>query len=217
MFKKKEYVIIALSIVLMTLMLSFQKARLYNEYFFKYFIISVIILTVFLFAKILVAYRLDSKIEIKLWQLKRYWVTKKSYLEKPIPIGILLPLLLSFLSYGAIKFLAFITFEIEARPSKVAKRYGFYRYQDVTDWDYALISFYSLVALMLLAIICSILTPYLPASLYLKEISRLSLYFTISNILPLGQLDGLRIFFGSRPLYVFSLILLVITGLIVFL
>jgi hypothetical protein len=201
----------------MTLMLSFKNSNLYNEEFLKYFIISALILFVFIASKKIVAYKIDTKVEIKLWQLKRYWITTKAYLEKPIPIGILLPLLLSFLSSGIVKFLAFTTFVAEARPSKVTKRYGYHRFQEVNDWDYALIAFYSLLAIMILAIICTFLNPYLPQNLYLKEIARLSLYFAISNLLPLGQLDGLRIFFGSRPLYIFTWILLAITGLIVFL
>jgi hypothetical protein len=201
----------------MALVLMFQKNILLTEKFADYLIISLIVIFTSILAKKITARIIDTNLEISILEFQRYWITRKSYLKKPLPAGILLPILLSFLSAGYVKFLAFFQFSAEALPSKVTKKYGSRRFSTVTEWDYSLICFYSLVAVWLLAIIASLLASKLSPNLPFAELAKYAFYYSLCNLIPLGQLDGLKLLMGSKPLYIFSFILLVLTGLIVFL
>ena len=176
--------------------------------------ISFVIIIVSILAKKLAARAIDAKSEIKIWQFKRYWITTRSEFKKPVPMGVILPILLSFISLGFIKFLAFFQTELEAMPSRVAKKYGLRRYSDIMEWDGSLVVFYSTLALLILAVICSFITS---KSFSFFELAKYSLYYSIYNIIPFSSLDGVKLFMGSKPLYVFTLILIAITALIIFL
>jgi len=214
MLKKREFWILVLVWLVMTLLLMFQNNSLITEKLFFYLLISFTILLVSISAKKILANMLDTEIEMRLWQFSRYWFSKRSHLQKPIPIGILLPLLLSLLSGGIVKLLAFLHFSAEALPSKVTKKYGSRRFSTVTDWDYSLIGFYSLLAVLILAVISSFLANHFYPEFF-KELGKIAIYFSICNLLPIHPLDGIKIFMGSRPLYIFSIVLLVVAGLIV--
>ena len=99
------------------------------------------------------------------------------------------------MSDGWIKCFTFLQFSATALPSKVVKKYGRKRFAGIMDWDDALLVFWSTVPLLLLALI---LKGYLP------ELSKLSIYYALWNLIPIGQLDGSRLFFGSRVLFIFT-------------
>lgn len=211
--KLKEFIVFFLVVVVMTLVLSFKDGFIFQETLLNSFLISLIILFVSVFSKKYVANILDSRIEINFWQWRRYWITRHAYFIKPIPVGLLFPLVLSIFSEGVIIMLAFLQFSAFALPSKVAKKYGTRRFSSVIDWEYALICFYSMLAVLLLGIVSSFISsPSFP----FEYLGHLCFYYSVWNILPIGQLDGIRIFFGSRPLYVFALILLALSGFIIF-
>jgi hypothetical protein len=217
MLKKREIIWILMGIFLMTLLLTFQNNTLQLSKALNYFFISFLIITVSILFKKITARKVDVEIEIMLWQFNRWWISRKSYFKKEIPIGILLPLILSFLSTGIIRFLTFFQFEAEALPSKVAKNYGRRRFSTVLEWDYALIAFYSTAGVWLLSIIASYVGHNYNFNFPLLELAKYSFYYTIYNLIPFGGLDGLKLLMGSRPLYIFTLFLLLIVSLFVFL
>jgi hypothetical protein len=212
MLTTKELSVLTLSAVLMALMISFFENEMHPSMLIQALGFSIIIIFVWVFAKKFVADYLDMSIEQKIWPFKRYWISSGSHFKRAIPIVIILPLLLSFLSAGVIKFFAFTTFYSKALPSKVAKKYGIRRFSNVGEWDDSLIAFYGLVAIMALAVVTSF--TILPS---FEGFSKIAFYFAISNMIPFSSLDGMKIFMGSRPLYIFSLVLLVVTGLLVLL
>jgi hypothetical protein len=218
MVTKKEVIFIAVGIVLFSLLIMFNNSILNTNLWLNALITSAVIILVSVVAKKITAYKIDTKIDIKFFELKRYWITTTSVFKKAIPIGVFLPVILSFLTGGFVKFLAFFQFEAEALPSKVSKRYGVRRYSTVLEWDYALIIFYSTLALLALSVLCKYFSSYSVMSILpLKEIARYSLYYCLYNLIPFGQLDGMKIYMSSKPLYITSLILAVATCLIVFL
>ena len=219
MSKKRESIIILAGIILMTLLL-LVPSLIKNDFAPKttifYFLISAIIIIVSVFTKKIIAKMLDSKVEIVFWQLSRYWITKASYLRQPLPIGLILPLLLSFITAGITKFLGFFQFSMTALPSKVTKKYGAKRFSTVTEWDAGLVAFYSMVVVIILTIISAILSKNYNALFPFKEMAKYSFYFNLCNLIPFGQLDGMKIFMSSRPLYIFSLIVLALSAFFAF-
>ncbi len=178
-------------------------------------IISGLIILTAVYSKTLVAKYIDDSVTYKIWEFKRFWITYHAEFKNPVPIGVLLPIIISFFSNGMIKFLAVLQYESQALPSKVTKRYGRRRFSQIMEWDDALIVFYSMVAIFVLACAARFGTNILPSN-FLSSLARYSLYYAAANLIPFGKLDGTKLFMGSKPLYVFTLILLVVSGLVVF-
>jgi Zn-dependent protease len=75
----------------------------------------------------------------------------------------------------------------------------------MTDYHLAIISAAGIFFCFLLAILAYFLN--------FSDLARLSVFFACFNLLPLGKLDGSRIFFGSRLLYT-SLVLIALIALV---
>ncbi len=130
---------------------------------------------------------------------------------KPVPIGLILPLILAFLSTGSIKMFTFLQFESTPLVEKAIKKRGKKTWKEIMEWDLGLIAFYGIISLLALALLAN--------SLGAISLAKYTIFFAIWNIVPFGQLDGTKIFFGSRPgkiimlplLYLLTLILTAIT------
>jgi hypothetical protein len=210
MTEKKEITAIILAIILMTLLLSFNNGQLIISTLLNSLIISAVVILISVFCKKIIAKKIDTKINFKLWGFSRFWITKRAKFKKPITIGLILPLLLAFLSRGFIKFLTILEFETQALPSKAAKKYGKYRFSKVNDWDDALIIFYSIIGLLLVSIITNFFNYEL-----LQGISKWTLFYAAYSLVPLSSLDGTKLLFASRPLYIFSIVLIAIISLVI--
>jgi len=214
MITKKEYIPIIVSIALFTLLLTYSKSIFSFEKIPVYFLISVIIIFTSIIAKKITAKKINVEIEHKIWEFQRYGIGKGSHLKYPILAGFFLPAILAVISGGFIKFLTFLEFNSKELPGKATKRFGIKRFSTMLEWDDARIAFYGLLAVMALAILAKFFISVQAFPFF--EFSKYVLYFAIYNIVPFSTLDGMKILMGSRPLYVLSLGLLILTGLIVF-
>lgn len=219
--KKQEVFSILICIILMAFIMSIKNFELNIESFIYGLLYSFIIISVWVAVKKISAYRRQVKIEHSIWKLYRYGLWKSSHFNHPFPMGLFFPVLLSLISGGFIKALTLLQFNSRALPSKITKTYGNKRFSDVMEWDDGIIAFWGIVSLLLLSIICLNLTNYWSNFLIL---SKYALYFAIWNIIPFSQLDGTKIFFCSSsaarpipdtPLYIFTLLLIIITAVIV--
>ena len=191
--KGEEFLHIFIAIITLTAIISLSSASIAIT---KAFIFSLIIITVNISAKKIISFSLDSDVEHRIWSFSQYGFKKHQKFKNPVHMGIILPLILSFLTLGTIKLMSFLTYETKALKRRAAKRFGPYSYTEMTEWHNALIGAGGIVAVLLL----SIATYLLPAS-GLEILSKLSIYYALSNILPISNLDGTQIFFGSRVLY----------------
>ncbi|MEK6889406.1 MAG: hypothetical protein AABW80_04860 [Nanoarchaeota archaeon] len=157
------------------------------------FIYSVVIIAVVIGARKFVAHLLDADVEHEIWQVYTYGFKPRDHFEKEKPFGIIIPLLLSIISLGFLKFLPVLTYETSAQKVRASKRFGYYSYSSMTGMHNALIGVAGIVALWILAIIA-----YLVNFEYLAEISA---YYAFANLIPISSLDGTQIFFGSKVLY----------------
>lgn len=211
MIQKKEMTGIIIAVVLMALILGFSENELKLNVILSSLLISAIVILISVFAKKITASYLDLELENKTWEFRRYGISAREYLKRPFPIGLILPLLLAFISGGVVKFLALLQFEVKTLPSRVAKKYGLRRFSGIMEWDDALIAFYSAVPLLILAIACS----YVNAAFFIS-LAKFSFLYVFSNLLPISKLDGTRLFFGSKPLFIFTWILVAGAYFIVF-
>lgn len=208
--EKGEWKSIILAIIMASALLSFN----YNilEFNIFYILIPIIIIAVFIASQKITANYIDVAIEIKTWEMKRWWYTTWAELKKAAPVGIIFPLLFGFLSGGMIKMLALLQFNATELPSKAVRKYGIRRIGHLMEWDESLIGFYGIIGVCLLAIIAS----FFNSTIFpFGELAKFSLYYSIWNLIPLSKLAGSKIFFGSPQLYVFTLVLVFLTGMIV--
>lgn len=172
------------------------------------FLFSIIIMFVSVFSKKAMAYSLDSNVEHEIWQSAFELTPQKS--AKEYPAGVIVPILLSLITLGKLKFLALLTYEARALKHRAAKRFGYYSFTELTDWHNGLIGAAGIFSILFLSAVA-----YLSGYEYLAKIST---FYAFWNLLPISKLDGTQIFFGSKILYsLLAIITLIFTAYSLFL
>lgn len=190
---KKQNEFLHLAIVIIVLAFAVSLAKLSIQTFLFSILFFIIIFLVYISAKKLVAFNLQTDVETQVWRFQRYGLKEKQYFKYPIPIGIILPFLVSVLSLGSFYWLAATQSEITARKSRVVKKHDFYSFSELTEFDIGLIPAAGIFACLILAFIAYFLNQ--------GELGKLAIFFACFNLIPLGNLDGTKIFFGSLVLW----------------
>jgi hypothetical protein len=125
-------------------------------------------------------------------------------------MGLILPFFFSIISLGIIKPFMLLQFNAENIMKKRIQRArgeGMYRRTEINESDLGFTSAWGFWALILLAII----------GYFLKqpELTKYSIYYGIWNLLPLGQLDGMKLFFGSLINWILLVIVYIVSLIIV--
>lgn len=175
-------------------------------FFLKVYGIFILVIGVNVLTKKIVAKSLDIDIETKIWSIYYYGFSEKRHFKKPLPM-VWLPLVASIFSKGILQWFPILEFEEKARIERVAKRHELYRFSSVTEWHSGLIAFWGLFSNVVLFFLMLILG--------LNEIGKISLFYSVWMLLPISSLDGNKILFGSRKLWILSCIIVLI-GLIFF-
>jgi len=184
------------TIIIVSIILAFTISLVESLEIFLYAILTIfIVILINVFAKKITSFILDSEIEIKLWEIKRYGLKDHYQFKNAIPAGGIFPLLITFLSFGYIYWFSCLVFEVKAKAYRAAKRWGLYTFSEMTEWHIGLIAAWGVIANIIFAVI-----GYLAG---FSEFARLNVYFAFFNMLPLGNLDGNKIFFGSLILWSF--------------
>jgi len=143
--------------------------------------------------KKIVGFFLEINVRTRFWSWYQYGFRKDSHFKKPVPM-LWVPLLGSLFSKGIFWWLAILEFDVTPKTERVAKRHGLYRFTQVTEWHVAWIAAWGIILNFALAIIAYIAG--------FELFARLSLYFAAWSIIPLSGLDGSKIFFASRGLWI---------------
>lgn len=169
------------------------------QLFLNSLLLFAVILIVYTASKKLMAYYLDCREETKVWSFQRYGWRESSHFQNPVPIGIILPFLLSLLSLGMVKWFAVTESDFRGTPARAVRKHDYYSFTELTEWHIGLISAAGILAMFVLAAIVYFLD--------YSQLARLAIYFAAFNMIPLGKLDGTRIFFGSKIMYAVLLVL----------
>lgn len=125
-------------------------------------------------------------------------------------LGILITLLLTLISKGN---LPLVLIGGVVSSLMIHQRLGEFRY-GFSYLDNAKISFQGIVANLFLALLFSIGLYFAPESYFFSKGLWLNWIMALCSALPLPQLDGLNIYFGSRPLYYSALAIVAIFGIL---
>lgn len=195
----KELATILFAIIILSISISLK-----NKDFLLIAPISfLIIILANTFIKKIIGYMLELKVRTKFWSVYHYGFRKDSHFNKPLPMA-WLPLLVSLITKGFFWWLPILEFDVEAKTERVSRRHGLYRFSEVTEWHMAWIAIFGLISNITLAI----------AAYFLgyEFFTKLSIYYTAYSIIPFSSLDGSKIFFGNRSLWMItSFIVLLIT------
>ena len=194
MLNKKEITMILVVIIVLALGISLMQ----SIESFLYALLSVfLIIGINTTAKKIMAYRLDSEIEIKLWEIKQYGFRPKQHFKKPFPIGLILPLItkIIFLPVNGLIWMASLMFDIKPKVYRTAKRHGLYSFSEITEAHIGLIATAGIIANLTIAVIAYFIG--------FQEFSKLSIFYVFFNMLPISNLDGNKIFFGNLILWSF--------------
>ncbi len=168
------------------------------------FITVFLIIAVNIAAKKTTSYYLDSEIETKLWEIKRYGIKPHRHFKKPFPAGAFFPILskLILFPFKSFAWMASLIFDVKPKVYRAAKRHEFYSFSEMTENHIGLIASAGIFANIIVAIITYFLG--------FTEFTKISIYYTFFNMLPISNLDGNKIFFGNIVIWGFlaSLVLL---------
>ena len=170
----------------------------------------VLILAANLIAKKIAAPFSNIKIRYKIWEFQRYGFQERAHFKKPFPIGLVFPFVIAFLSLGLIKIPLLLQFDYKNLLSKrLLKHSGTERRTEINESDLAAVAswgFYSILALAILGSIPAI-------NIIFPQLALYSIVYGLWNLIPFGNLDGSRLFFGSKVGW-FILAIFFILGLI---
>ena len=205
MFNKKEII----TILVATIILAFSSNFLFGGYVaFLWTLLAVFfVLLINIIAKKISSFYLESEVEIKFWEMEAIGIRKRKYFKKPLIIGAFLPLLskLILLPVQGLCWMASLIFEVKPRTSRAARRHELYIFSEMTESHIAYIAASGILVNMIFAVIGYLIG--------FTEFSKLNIYYALFNLLPIGKLDGSKIFFGSLILWSF-LVCLAVIGLI---
>ena len=191
--KIKESLTEFLIILLATIILAITVSAKTRDLIFYASVSFLIIILANIFVKKIVGYFLEIKVKTKFWSWYQFGFRKTSHFKSAIPMA-WLPLLLSLLTRGIFWWLAILEFDVEAKTERVSKRHGLYRFTEVTEWHIAWIAAWGIIINLVLAVIA-----YFAG---FELFSKLSVFYAVWSVVPLSSLDGSKIFFASRALWI---------------
>lgn len=164
-----------------------------TELMIQILIFAGLIVLVHVLVKKVVAFGFDSAVEHRIWHVKRVGFGERQRFKREVPFGVYVPLIFAVITLGILKVMTLLTFETRALKHRAAKRFGYYSYTSMTDWHNGLIGAFSIVGVLIVA-----LMGYLMGFEFL---AKMAAYYAFWNMMPLSNLDGNQILYGSRVLW----------------
>jgi len=218
MFTKKE----TAHILVVILILAFSVSLVKSPLIFLYALLAVfLVVLINIIAKKVASFYLDSEIEIGLWEIRRSGMLyvlninpfRTSHPSKefktPFPAGIVLPIITTAFSLGNIVWMASLVFDVKPKVYRAAKRYGLYSFSEMTEYHVALIASAGIITTLIFSLIGYLIG--------FSMFAKISVFYAFFNLLPLSDLDGNKIFFGSLILWSFLASIVLIAMAYVFL
>ena len=155
-----------------------------------------IALMVNVLVKKITAFYMDTEIEVKIWEFKKWGFRAHDKFKKNFPAGAFFPVIFAIIlaPLKGITWMASLVFEVKAQKYKTAKRHGYYSFSEATENNIGGIAAAGVIANLIFAIIF-----YMMGYSYFAEIN---LWLAFFSMIPISDLDGNKIFFGNNILWV---------------
>lgn len=168
---------------------------------------AFILILVNVLIKKMIAYFLESEIEIKIWEVQRWGFKTHQYWKRAFPLGAFMPLIskIFFFPLNGFIWMASLVFETKAKAYHAAKRHGMYSFSEMTEEHIGGIAAAGIFVNLLLAFIF-----YFVGGNFGTIFAKLNIWFVFFNMLPISDLDGNKIFFGNLVLWSFLAVITLI-------
>lgn len=163
------------------------------------FISFIIIISLNILAKKVIGYYFETNVKTKFWSMYYFGFKKNAHFKSPIYMA-WLPLILSLITRGALLWLPITEFDVSPKVERASRRHGLYRFTQVTERHMGIIA--------IAGITINVLTGILGYVLGYETFSKLSIYFAAWSIIPFSSLDGSKILFSNKVLWVTILVIL---------
>lgn len=181
--------------------------------FIAIFLGVCLVMLVHTLAHKIVAKRYAGKTEFRIWSVKQFGFKRREkfplrgkFLKikiESIPLGAVISIITAILTMGKFYFIAieeFLLIQLKHR------RIGFER-ENITEKEIAKIALAGPMANILFAYI---LKNFNSTGIF-DQLIMINLFFAAYHMIPFSSLDGLKIFFGSVTMYVFSLVFIILS------
>jgi len=205
MIEKKELTWIIIAIVIFEFIVFFPNS---NTLSLRLIFVPIAVLLTNIVTKKYFSKYYNIKIEHKIFEFQQYGWQKQAHYKKPFPIGLVLPLIMTVISWGFLKPLTLLQFEMKNVPeTRILRKRGHYRKMEINESDPAMTAAWGFYALFILAIIAT--------QFNYNELARFSIFYGFWNLIPFGNLDGNKIFFGSFTNWAILAIIFIISLIMV--
>jgi len=208
MLNGKEIALLVLVSIITAFAVALNRGLALNLKIFLFALLGIFILIlVNILVKKTTAYLLESEIEIKLWEIKRFGFKTEQYWKKAFPLGVFLPLIskIFFISLNGFVWMASLVFDVKAKAYHAAKRHGMYSFSEMTEEHIGRIAAAGIFANLILAVLF-----YFIGGDFGTLFAKLNIWFVFFNMIPISDLDGNKIFFGNLVLWSFLAIVTLI-------
>jgi Zn-dependent protease len=201
MFSGKELLWLLLGALLLGYVAEFQNFSVNISGWASCAVIGAAILLIHVCAQKLLAYKFGCNAEFELWNVRQWGFKKSQYFKRPVPAWLLLPLLLVWISFGAVKWLGITAFD--AAPSIRAGK----RFSELTEWELGLIALSGSIANLFFAVLFQFLG--------FHNFAMLNAWLAFFSLVPISSLDGVKVFFGGKFFWLFNFILTTIALILI--
>ena len=208
MINKKEIAFLILISIITAFAIALSKNFVIGLKLFLFALLGVFLLIlVNILVKKSTAYFLESEIEIKIWEIKRFGFKTDQYWKKAFPLGAFIPLIskIFFFSLNGFVWMASLVFDVKAKAYHAAKRHGMYSFSEMTEEHIGRIAAAGIFANLILAVLF-----YFIGGDFGTLFAKLNIWFVFFNMIPISDLDGNKIFFGNLVLWSFLAIVTLI-------
>jgi len=208
MVNGKEIAYIVIVTIITAFAIALTKTLTLDLTIFLFALLGVfLLLLINILVKKTTAYFLESEIEIKIWELKRFGFRTGDYFKKAFPLGAFMPLISKIFFFGLNGFvwMASLVFDVKAKSYHAAKRHGIYSFSEMTEEHIGRIAAVGIFTHLILAFLF-----YFIGGDFGTLFAKLNIWFAFFNMIPISDLDGNKIFFGNLVLWSFLAIVTLI-------
>lgn len=214
-FSKKERNYILVSIIVLSLVFGFNdKSDLFSA---SNWLINFLLVIIAVSVSVLLGYvaikkaaeKIGCETEYEIWSVKRWGFEPEKKFKKKfsLPLGVILPLLITLLSNGLGYFPVVGSHKLtEDKIKRVGKIFS-----KLTGYERTIILLSSTLTYLVLFFLFLFLSRF---GIDFSVFIRVNMWLALFSLLPLPNLDGAEMLFGSLPMYLFALAFVVMSVLL---
>ncbi|HKL24571.1 MAG TPA: hypothetical protein VJ912_04505 [Candidatus Nanoarchaeia archaeon] len=201
MLKKQEIS----AIIVSSIIIAFVSTLIETNKLFLYSLLAIfLVITINVLAKKISGFYLESIVDIKLWEIRRWGFKPHQKFRNSFPIGAFLPIISKIFLFpiNGLVWTASLVFDVRPSVHRAVKRHGVYAFSEMTESHTGIIAAWGIIANLFFA--------FLGYLLNFPLFTQFNLWYAFFNMIPVSNLDGSKIFFGKKILwYILSVMSLI--------